>query len=529
MKHFRHRKYNRIRYQRKFRKWLTTQATRLGKTPKEVFDTYLIGQGMSMADVGKLSPAPVNSVFTMTQLANANQVFQRTTSTGGDASKGAGTIPVTINVTQPGPVKARIRAADGTTILGYSDSVNVSSIGPQTVKLTGIAARLGWFYVDLTGDGTTYQNGTTLVGMGRVVAFTGQSQVVRLLGLLAPVTRTLTTAGLTPSPNSSMYARYTDSGRTVSTPHWATPAVSTDYDNIGAVTFLNLEVAKHAVNCAIVGHAVGATKISEWQPGQQYHTELLAVLDAVGGFETLYWHLGGTDAQAPTPAATYKAGVKTFLDSLVSHNVARGSNYNEILTSTGTRTGTDVYTNVQSLRVAVKQLASERTNAFYSEPHDYSIGDTVHQNSDGAVSLAKAIHRASNAKLAGQSVAGPVLVSGVRSGANVTLTATLPAGATALAIAGTPAIKFQVYPTGVAPTTDKAAALAISSATVSGNTITLVLAAVPTTGLDVYYNIYPDYNTNGTDNNTTDNYTADGITYGRMLEPTTSGPIQVAA
>lgn len=56
MRYFRYRHYERLRYSTKFRKWLVAQATRLGMTPKAVFDTLLVQGKMSMDQVTKYKP-----------------------------------------------------------------------------------------------------------------------------------------------------------------------------------------------------------------------------------------------------------------------------------------------------------------------------------------------------------------------------------------------------------------------------------------------------------------------------------------
>jgi lysophospholipase L1-like esterase len=53
MQYFRYRHYERLRYSTKFRKWLVTQAARLGMEPKVVFDTLLVKGKMTMTQVGK--------------------------------------------------------------------------------------------------------------------------------------------------------------------------------------------------------------------------------------------------------------------------------------------------------------------------------------------------------------------------------------------------------------------------------------------------------------------------------------------
>jgi lysophospholipase L1-like esterase len=53
MRYFRYRHYERLRYSTKFRKWLVTQAARLGMEPKLVFDDLLVKGKMTMEQVAK--------------------------------------------------------------------------------------------------------------------------------------------------------------------------------------------------------------------------------------------------------------------------------------------------------------------------------------------------------------------------------------------------------------------------------------------------------------------------------------------
>jgi hypothetical protein len=84
MNYFRFRKYDRLRYSTIFRRWLAEQADRLGQTPKQVFDTYLVGQRLGMADVEKLGSGrtgqlrliSTNNRYPNRNLANASGAEQ---------------------------------------------------------------------------------------------------------------------------------------------------------------------------------------------------------------------------------------------------------------------------------------------------------------------------------------------------------------------------------------------------------------------------------------------------------------------
>jgi hypothetical protein len=472
------------------------------------------------SSVVTVAAASVSTDFTMTQLAAPNRVYQRSTTTGGSQNKGTGTIPVTINVATTGVPYFRIRSSDGTTILQASTALPaLTSTGAQALNVAGVAARLGWFYVDLSADGTTWKNGTTLVGMGRIFGITGQSQAARLFGKVSATAETNASLGVAIDANSAVYARYTDPSRTLNTPAWAIPADGTNYDSTFSAEFLRRQVAYFGVNCAQVGHANGGTKISDWLPGTTNNTNLRAVLDAVGGFEAYYWNQGGDDAGASTSAASYQASLTTFFNDVTSRNTIRGTSFEKYVTTMGTRLAGGVGTTatVQTIRKAALDW-SAANGASYIEPHDITLEDAVHQTPTGNIPIARALHRATTTATNN----GPTLVSGTRSGTSITLTTSA-----AVSVVGNPTDRFTIYASGTSST-----ALAVASLSASGTTITVNLTADPGSGqaLDVHWLRHPDPSgTTAAQNIIYDTYTADGIPNGRQLQPTLSGPVVIAA
>jgi hypothetical protein len=387
------------------------------------------------------------------------------------------------------------------------------------LQVTGVDARAQWFYVDLSADGATWQNGTVLVGMGRIIAMSGQSQAVRQLGKMPSYSGTNASLNVSIEPKSAVYARYTDSARSVTTPVWAVPADASNYDSTFVAEFLRRQVADRGVNCAIVGHAVGSTAIASWQPGQQNNADLRTVLDAVGGFEAFYWHQGGDDAGAGTTAAAYQAGLSGVFGDLAAHNVARGNSFERYVTAMATRTsaGAGGTAAVQTVRKAAFDW-SGANGATYLEPHDVNLEDAVHQGQPGSITLARHLHRAMSAA----NDNGPTITGATRVATAITL-----ATSAALALVGNPANRFTVYAAGTTATP-----LAISSVAISGSSITLTLAEDPGSGqaLDVYWLRHPDPSgTTAAANMIYDTFTADGLPAGRQLQPTVAAPITVAA
>jgi len=498
---------------------LTAAPATAGTLTYQEFASGNGGTAQSTVASVTVSAAANGTDFTMTQLAASNRIYQRQTVTGGGQGKGVGTIPVPVNVSALGTPRFRIRAADGTILQASTALPAFTATGAQTLQVTGVDARAGWFYVDLSVDGTTWQNGTVLVGMGRITVISGQSQAVRQIGKMPSYSGTNASLGVSIEPRSAVYARYTDSARSVTTPAWAVPADTSNYDSTFVAEFLRRQVADRGVNCAIVGHAVGATAIATWQPGQQNNADLRAVLDAVGGFEAFYWHQGGDDAGAGTTAAAYQAGLSGVFGDLAAHNVARGNSFERYVTAMATRTsaGAGGTAAVQTVRKAALDW-SAANSATYLEPHDVNLEDAVHQGQPGSITLARHLHRAMSTATDN----GPTITGATRVGTAITVNASAT-----LALVGAPSSRFSVYNAGTS-----ASALAIASLTASGAQVVITLSADPgdTQALDLYWLRHPDPSgTTAAANIIYDTYTSDGIPNGRQLQPTVSAAVAVAA
>lgn len=460
--------------------------------------------------------------FTMTNLASANRVYQRATTSGGSQGKGAGTIPVTVNVTAIGAPYFRIRASDGTTILQAATLLSAfTATGAQTLKVTGIDARLGWFYLDLSVDGTTWMNGTTLVGMGRVVAAGGQSLAVRMFGRMDSQTATIASLGVTISPNGSVYGTYFDSQRSVTTPAWALPADASNFDSTFAAEFLRLEVAAAGVNCGLVAaHPVGGQSITTFIPGGANNANMRARLDEVGGFETFLWLQGHQDVG--TNIATYQANLTTLFADVTSRNTIRATAYDRIVNDLPNITSSSYPTPAarQALHVAVSAWCAS-VGAIYVHPRDIDLVDGIHESQAGGIVLARHFYRATRTGLAlPRGDTGPRIASATRAGVSINVPITLPYGATALSSVGAPGTRFSVFAAG---TITPALALdATTPFTLNGTNVTLKLASDPgsTQALDLYFGYPSDPANNGSADMIYDDVTdSDGITVGRHLTP----------
>jgi len=106
-----------------------------------------------------------------------HSVWQRDTLTGGGQGVGQGSIPILFSTISPGTLSVRISsggASRGDLQAEYQITVTASGTN-QTVPISGIDARLGFFYVDVKDSTGTWQNGSTLTSMGDVTLGFGQS------------------------------------------------------------------------------------------------------------------------------------------------------------------------------------------------------------------------------------------------------------------------------------------------------------------------------------------------------------------
>jgi hypothetical protein len=474
--------------------------------------------------------AATSAGLAMTQLT-AGRVYQRSTKTGGGAGKGAGSIAVPITLqAAASTIEYRLRDAlanGNPTLQDWTTAATGVAATATSVTCSGVPADAKQYLLDLraNNDNAQIALGTSAVMMGRIIAASGQSQMVRQFAKIPAYTGTNASLGVTISPYSAVYATYTDTGAAnggLATPAWAPPADGGNYGSVFAAEFLRQQVASSGVACAWVGNSVGSTAIAAWAPGSTNNVNLRAVLDAVGGFEAFYWHQGGDDAGAGTSKATYKSGLDAMFADIAQHNAIWGTNFTKLLTAMATRLsgGAGTTAAVTMIRQAAKEWAATNSG-IYVEPHDLNLEDAVHQGQPGNIVLAQHAHRA----LATNDV-GPTFGTPTLSTDNTTLyiPVNLPSGATGLVLTGNAKSRLSVFPTGT-----QANPLTISTLTYDGTNKRLVaaLSAAPTTNVDVYAFLHPDPSgtTANADMIRDDRTDGDGIAVGRSLEPTTTGPV----
>lgn len=495
-----------------------------------------LGLGLNKVCKGSVSQQDTAPVIT-SQPPNL-RVFQRATDTGGFNNKGEGAAAFGINLSATKDLWVRARSAiDGVTIVQPPwKAITGAPEGDSVRNITGIAARYGFFYLDFatTQDGS-WALGTNKIGMGRVIAVSGQSLAVRMFGKMDGQTTTIEGAGGAVDANTSVYATYTDGQRTVSSAAWAVPANGSNYDSSFAAEFLRLQAAASGVSCGLVGHTRGGMSITAFIPSGSENAALRAVLDAVGGFEEFLWMQGHSDSGAGMNGATYKGHLDTLFTDVTSRNAIIGSGYDRVLASIPNINSSSWGTNTQvnTIRKAAKEWAA--TNSCdYIQPEDLDLIDGVHQSQYGSVNLAYHYYRATRLHLGmTEGDVGASMISATRAAgsADVIITMNYPSGVSALTAAGSPQLRFDVFNSGDLTTP---LAFAASSPLAIDNglqQITLKLASAPlnTQALDVWAFLARDNANDGRVDIIYDNNTdGDGVPVGRHIEANFA-PIVVAA
>lgn len=478
------------------------------------------------------------ATLTMTQLSKANRIYQRSTTTGGGQGKGTGTVPVTINATATGTVYARCRsAADGMTILqGPFACTEISATGAQTMNVAGVDARYGWFYIDIL-DSAGWQSGTTAVGMGRLVGSAGQSLMARMVGRQDGDTATYASLGVTIDPNTSVFATYSETNSympTVATMPWQLPGDvgnSNGPNSVGCGEFLRRQAALFGVNCGLIGHSVGGSRLGSWLSGANY-TNLVSVLSNAGGaFEAFIWGQGHSDASFGNPANGYITGLDLLWANITAANsFAAMKKYIWTVPTIASATWGTPYERNELRRGARAWCVTN--SSVYVDMQDFAQGDGIHQSQAGSITMAQHMHRASQVEIAGVGNEGPSLISATRAGTTITATFS-DVGQTNLVLTGAPANRFVAFSSGRRDNfaSKGANAFPVSSVAVaSATTLTLTLANDPGDGhaLDLFV-YWPNDPSNATTDNIRDDRTdGDGLTTGRAVKPNATA-VAVAA
>ena len=490
-----------------------------------------VGEGPQSA-VGSATPtAAPTSTFAMTQLAQPDKVYQRSTRTGGAPGKGTGSIPVPISGASAGTVSARIRAEDGVTILQAEFPIGTIANGATSVLVSGVEARLARFYVDLK-DSTGWKNGTTLVMMGGRTTPGGQSLAVDMFSRQHGTENTITSLGITPSPYGRCFANFTDingnfSGVGATAPAsltWQAPATGGTYDSPFAAEFLNRKIALEGVPWALVGCATGGAALRYFATDANGNARLQQVLAAAdGAWEEQIWYQGHSDALYQVSSNAYAAGLAAVTAAAFANNSFPGAvrkSIGALPFVTGENFGTARVMNM--VRTGGKAFAT--ANGWtYLDASDVALvggGDQAHVSAAGNVTFARNAVRT----LSATGNVGPIVTAAARSG--TTLTLTIANQGTALVGSGSWWERFKVFNSG----STRSRWTVSGGAIVNATQVTLTLSTDPGVGqaLDVYGNWTLDTPANLTADMLRDNRDPEGIGYGRAITPNTT-PVTAAA
>jgi hypothetical protein len=488
---------------------------------------FSAGRGARRRRSGAPTPTPTGPTasFTMTQLAAANRIYQRISATGGGESKGQGVIRVSISASQAGSVQARCRsAADGTTILQAPwDAGMIATTGAQTLDVTGVDARLDWFYLDLLDSSGTWKQGSTPVGMGALIAMGGQSLMSRFLGRVdGEDSATLASLGIVPSAFGRAFVKYTDGGTHEATA-WERPAdatQSTAPTSAGVAELLNLRIAALGVNCGVIGYAKGATAIGTWQAGQSDGIELATVIANAGGaFESFFWFQGHGDAVYGTSSyAQYQAALTSFFGFVGSLNARSFTTYMAAIPNIDGWNWGDRKQRSE-IRKAQQDWCAEHSAAYLGFADLELIGDAIHERQAGARRIARHLHRAMLAETSAANDAGPRVTAAAKNGRDIMLAITHSHGATLVGL-GAAATRFLVTRAGDPNGDASAAALPLDASTpitLSASQIALKLASDPgAVPLEIWpMGVHPD--ANGAASGIYDDDDAESLGNGRQL------------
>jgi|GEM_PF-2046228 len=497
--------------------------------------------------VGPVAPAATGYTagFTLAQFPahEEKRIFQRTTTSGGGEGKGQGTIRVPLSGTvTAGTVGARIRSAEGgVTILQVPwDAASIDDSAPH-VDITGVDARLGWFFVDLQGADGEWQLGTVKVGMGALIGVAGQSLMVRMLGRQDNQTDTYASLGVTPDANSAVLARYQEYRPylpDVETMPWQTPGDLGDSNGpnaVGVGEYLNRMVALTGVNCGVIGYAHTGAASASFHAGQSNWAQLAACLARAGNaFEGFVWGQGHTDAASGIPPKVYGQALDAIFGQITALNSFAGyGKYVWTIPSMGLGRTWGTPWQVSRLRQGAQDWCAANGATYVHMDDTALISDGIHQNQAGSLTMGRHIYRAMRGQYGASGGLGPRPLAATRSGTTITLTLS-DEGQTGVSLIGAPGNRIFVFPCekvnpmGTNGGDNRFPVDHVSIA--NAMTLEIELANDPGDGHELDLWVYwPSGPANSaTDNIYDDRVDEDGLAAGRIMQASLT-PIRVAA
>jgi hypothetical protein len=476
---------------------------------------------------------PPTATATMAQISTVDdhRIFQRLVDVGGSGS-GYGAIAVPISGASVGTVNARIRdAADGTTILQPEWQAGTISSGAATsVNITGVNARLAWFYVDIKALDGSWQLGTTPVGMGALFGFAGQSLIYRFLGRAVGDVGTYASNSLTANAFTRALISYDDGGGggykpTVATMPWQLPGDMTDNtgpSSTGIGEFLNRMVGMLGINCGAIGYGQGGVSIDTFiQPvtGSNNWTILASILARAGGaFEGFFWGQGHTDSAMGCPWGGYYDKLTYLFGTITAANSRSYFKRLWDIPCIGNNNWGTSWEYLQ-IRKAVDQWCADNS-AVKVHMYDFAQPDAIHETQTGAITMARHMYRSTRAAYGQSSGIGPVPVSISCTAASTYVVTFSDVGQTDLVITGTLKNRMRLLPTGKYTNSQAANdnCYTISTVTKLSKTQIQFTTSVDPGQTTDFYLYYPgDGVTDATVDNLYDDVNPDGLAHGRMV------------
>lgn len=488
---------------------------------------------------GSSTPA-YSAAFTLTQFPayDERRIYQRDAISGGATGQGQGSVRVPISgATVAGTIGARIRGEDGETILQGPWTAGEIGAGASFIDISGVDARLGWFFIDLQGADGAWQLGTVKIGMGALYGFAGQSLMTRMFGRVAD-SATFASLGVSADSNSAVCARFEDSPGympTAATMSWSLPgdvANGAGPNSVGVGEFLNRMIALTGVNCGAIGYSQAGSGIDSFYDGQENWTRLSDTIARAGGaFEGFIWGQGHTNSASGLPPAAYGVALTSLFSQLSAIN-SLGS-YGRCVWTIPAYHSEDWGTPWQVCRI--RQSAQDwcaANSATYVHMDDATLIDGVHEGQAGARTMGRHMARAMRAHYGASSGLGPKPLAATRSGTVIALTLS-DVGQSALFLVGMPGNRVFIFPRdrvnrAFTRADDNRFPVASVSAP-NATTLTITLANDPGDGhaLDLWL-YWPSGPVDAASDNIYDDRTdSDGISTGRIVQANFT-PVQIA-
>lgn len=352
----------------------------------------LVASGMSLS----ISQAAAGSLIAV-QPAES-RVFQRLSLSGGAFDKGEGAIPVEVDLSTAGPLYARTRALDGRSISQPTwQAVPAVGAGHSMVRIAGVAARRGGFYLDLaTGPEGPWIEGKTPFYMGAIFVQAPSQSLGVLMTRRAPGDRTLADLGIRHAPDLFVWSTSNDRALAQQPGRWAHVSDDGPYGSAFAAIFLEEQAKRLGVSTALVGHATGATSIAAFlATDSSEHARWIASLDQAGGFEGAVGIIGHTDAATHMSGARFALSLRAARSIMARHNPAFGDRFDMALATLPNITATIWGKPEDWQRIRHAGFAAARAmGAHYVQPYDLELVDGVHPSNAGARTLALHFARA---------------------------------------------------------------------------------------------------------------------------------------